>query len=167
MIILNFSHFRQVRRSLPMSHPQQIPTPPKIGGPKTTASLPTSPHYQQNCLQHSSSSQILTHQSPIDHFHPTIKSTKSTSSLHLKSSKTTLSPLIKAPPSSTGVGSVNLPSNFHHLTFHSNYHPNHIIGGHQVDIQRHSQSDDDSGCALEEYTWVPPGLRPDQVTKSF
>lgn len=31
------------------------------------------------------------------------------------------------------------------------------------DPQRHSQSDDDSGCALEEYTWVPPGLRPDQV----
>lgn len=30
--------------------------------------------------------------------------------------------------------------------------------------QRHSQSDDDSGCALEEYTWVPPGLRPDQVS---
>lgn len=32
------------------------------------------------------------------------------------------------------------------------------------DPQRHSQSDDDSGCALEEYTWVPPGLRPDQVS---
>jgi len=32
--------------------------------------------------------------------------------------------------------------------------------------QRHSQSDDDSGCALEEYTWVPPGLRPDQVQQS-
>ena len=31
--------------------------------------------------------------------------------------------------------------------------------------QRHSQSDDDSGCALEEYTWVPSGLRPDQVRK--
>nr|CAD7394124.1 unnamed protein product [Timema cristinae] len=30
------------------------------------------------------------------------------------------------------------------------------------DPHRHSQSDDDSGCALEEYTWVPPGLRPDQ-----
>ena len=29
--------------------------------------------------------------------------------------------------------------------------------------QRHSHSDDDSGCALEEYTWVPPGLKPDQV----
>lgn len=32
------------------------------------------------------------------------------------------------------------------------------MGGHN-----YSQSDDDSGCALEEYTWVPPGLRPDQV----
>ena len=31
------------------------------------------------------------------------------------------------------------------------------------DGQRHSHSDDDSGCALEEYTWVPPGLKPDQV----
>lgn len=38
------------------------------------------------------------------------------------------------------------------------------IGG---DPQRHSQSDDDSGCALEEYTWVPPGLRPDQVIFLF
>lgn len=33
--------------------------------------------------------------------------------------------------------------------------------------QRHSQSDDDSGCALEEYTWVPPGLRPDQVRNIY
>ncbi|CAD6238660.1 GSCOCG00008507001-RA-CDS [Cotesia congregata] len=33
--------------------------------------------------------------------------------------------------------------------------------------QRLSQSDDDSGCALEEYTWVPPGLRPDQVHLYF
>ena len=31
------------------------------------------------------------------------------------------------------------------------------------DVLRHSHSDDDSGCALEEYTWVPPGLKPDQV----
>ncbi|KAF5307496.1 hypothetical protein FQR65_LT06851 [Abscondita terminalis] len=35
------------------------------------------------------------------------------------------------------------------------------------DPQRHSQSDDDSGCALEEYTWVPSGLRPDQVHLYF
>ena len=25
------------------------------------------------------------------------------------------------------------------------------------------QSDDDSGCALEEYSWEPPGLKPEQV----
>nr|AHY88470.1 pk [Terebratalia transversa] len=31
------------------------------------------------------------------------------------------------------------------------------------DFQRNSASDDDSGCALEEYTWVPPGLKPEQV----
>lgn len=37
------------------------------------------------------------------------------------------------------------------------------IIGHQLEVQRQSQSDDDSGCALEEYTWVPPGLRPEQV----
>lgn len=31
------------------------------------------------------------------------------------------------------------------------------------DFQRNSTSDDDSGCALEEYVWVPPGLSPEQV----
>ena len=36
-----------------------------------------------------------------------------------------------------------------------------------ADLQRHSHSDDDSGCALEEYTWVPPGLKPDQVLASY
>ena len=30
-----------------------------------------------------------------------------------------------------------------------------------------AHSDDDSGCALEEYTWVPPGLKPDQVSPAF
>ena len=48
-------------------------------------------------------------------------------------------------------------------------HPHHHHGGPPgqgaggSDLQRHSHSDDDSGCALEEYTWVPPGLKPDQV----
>lgn len=43
--------------------------------------------------------------------------------------------------------------------------PSSILVHHAVmGIQRQSQSDDDdSGCALEEYSWVPPGLRPDQV----
>lgn len=40
------------------------------------------------------------------------------------------------------------------------------INGHHLDVQRQPQSDDDSGCALEEYTWVPPGLRPEQVNNS-
>ncbi|XP_022651778.1 protein prickle-like isoform X4 [Varroa destructor] len=31
----------------------------------------------------------------------------------------------------------------------------------------HRQSDDDSGCALEEYTWVPQGLKPEQVHLYF
>ncbi|XP_030197272.1 prickle-like protein 1b isoform X2 [Gadus morhua] len=34
-------------------------------------------------------------------------------------------------------------------------------------FQRSSTSDDDSGCALEEYAWVPPGLRPEQVQMYF
>lgn len=37
------------------------------------------------------------------------------------------------------------------------------IGKTSVGFQRSSTSDDDSGCALEEYAWVPPGLRPEQV----
>ncbi|XP_028810423.1 prickle-like protein 1b isoform X2 [Denticeps clupeoides] len=37
----------------------------------------------------------------------------------------------------------------------------------KMGFQRSSTSDDDSGCALEEYTWVPPGLRPDQVQLYF
>ncbi|KAM9475647.1 prickle planar cell polarity protein 3-B isoform 1-T1 [Clarias gariepinus] len=35
------------------------------------------------------------------------------------------------------------------------------------DFQRHSISDDDSGCASEEYAWVPPGVKPEQVYQYF
>ncbi|XP_016891617.1 prickle-like protein 2 isoform X2 [Cynoglossus semilaevis] len=35
------------------------------------------------------------------------------------------------------------------------------------DFHRHSISDDDSGCASEEYAWVPPGLKPEQVYQYF
>ncbi|XP_013876278.1 prickle-like protein 1a [Austrofundulus limnaeus] len=34
-------------------------------------------------------------------------------------------------------------------------------------FQRSSTSDDDSGCVLEEYAWVPPGLRPEQIQLYF
>ena len=36
-----------------------------------------------------------------------------------------------------------------------------------TDFQRSSASDDDSGCILEEYTWIPPGLKPDQVSNKI
>ncbi|XP_062610765.1 prickle planar cell polarity protein 3-B-like isoform X2 [Saccostrea cucullata] len=35
------------------------------------------------------------------------------------------------------------------------------------DPKRNSTSDDDSGCPLEEYAWVPPGLKPEQVHQYF
>uniref|UniRef100_A0A3B5AIS1 Prickle-like protein 1 n=1 Tax=Stegastes partitus TaxID=144197 RepID=A0A3B5AIS1_9TELE len=41
------------------------------------------------------------------------------------------------------------------------------MGKMSVGFQRSSTSDDDSGCALEEYAWVPPGLRPEQVQMYF
>ncbi|PAV76670.1 hypothetical protein WR25_21531 [Diploscapter pachys] len=30
-----------------------------------------------------------------------------------------------------------------------------------ADLHRHSTSDDDSGCVLEEYAWIPSGVKPD------
>ncbi|XP_054711766.1 protein prickle-like [Uloborus diversus] len=42
----------------------------------------------------------------------------------------------------------------------------HFGAGPPVD-RPGSHSDDDSGCALEEYTWVPPGLKPEQVHLYF
>uniref|UniRef100_A0A8R1DNX1 PET domain-containing protein n=1 Tax=Caenorhabditis japonica TaxID=281687 RepID=A0A8R1DNX1_CAEJA len=34
-----------------------------------------------------------------------------------------------------------------------------------ADAHRHSTSDDDSGCALDEYAWVPSGLKPNMVSE--
>ncbi|XP_037954429.1 protein prickle [Teleopsis dalmanni] len=64
---------------------------------------------------------------------------------------------------SPAISSPSPPSLLHHP---SSAHAPFLVG-QQLDIQRHSHSDDDSGCALEEYTWVPPGLRPDQVRLYF
>ncbi|CAI5449083.1 unnamed protein product [Caenorhabditis angaria] len=36
-----------------------------------------------------------------------------------------------------------------------------------ADVHRHSTSDDDSGCVLEEYAWVPSGVKPDMVHAYF
>lgn len=43
----------------------------------------------------------------------------------------------------------------------------HKVNKLNYGFQRSSTSDDDSGCALEEYAWVPPGLRPEQVQLFF
>lgn len=43
----------------------------------------------------------------------------------------------------------------------------HKVGKLNSGFQRSSTSDDDSGCVLEEYAWVPPGLRPEQVNHAF
>jgi hypothetical protein len=130
-----------------MSYPPQMPSSPKpLGGlpPPSSSSLPTSPLHHQQQLQlqyHATASNTLPQQQQP---HP----------IHQK------------PPTKP----TQLPNlQQQQQTFQPNYHPNQFVGGgvgggHQLDIQRHSQSDDDSGCALEEYTWVPPGLRPDQVS---
>ncbi|KAJ8262281.1 hypothetical protein GJAV_G00164680 [Gymnothorax javanicus] len=54
------------------------------------------------------------------------------------------------------------------------YHPSALesmeqkaSGKHAMGFQRSSTSDDDSGCALEEYAWVPPGLRPEQQVQLY
>ncbi|MCP9265922.1 Protein prickle [Dirofilaria immitis] len=36
-----------------------------------------------------------------------------------------------------------------------------------ADVHHHSTSDDDSGCVLEEYSWVPSGIKPDMVHMYF
>ncbi|KAL7736625.1 hypothetical protein ACLKA6_015261 [Drosophila palustris] len=59
------------------------------------------------------------------------------------------------------------PSLLHHPAGSSSAVHAPFLAGPHMDMQRQSHSDDDSGCALEEYTWVPPGLRPDQVRLYF
>lgn len=69
----------------------------------------------------------------------------------------------QAPPPSLPLSSISSPlraANYKTAAYHQHQHHQQ-----QLEFQRNSQSDDDSGCALEEYTWVPPGLRPDQVSK--
>ncbi|KAJ6643580.1 Protein espinas [Pseudolycoriella hygida] len=147
-----------VRRSLPMSYPHQMPSPSKshhgVIPSSTTSSLPSTP---QPTLHHT--------QPPHQHYqHQTLSYQPSSSSLPSANERLPNSPITSQKQ--------NIPSkpssSFQSQIFHPGYQQNLIGGGHQLDVQqRHSQSDDDSGCALEEYTWVPPGLRPDQVHLYF
>jgi prickle len=53
------------------------------------------------------------------------------------------------------------PPESHDMTSHSDHDRGLTRLNH--DPKRNSTSDDDSGCPLEEYAWVPPGLKPEQV----
>lgn len=112
------------------------------------------------------------------HVHPghsqAMEGAVSNNSLNVLANRTP--PLVAVKPQSLPIAkpySANaqqhfMPSNqpLNQQTLPENFYLNSAYAGHnpEQDIQqRHSQSDDDSGCALEEYTWIPPGLRPDQV----
>ncbi|XP_072290959.1 prickle-like protein 1 [Eucyclogobius newberryi] len=64
---------------------------------------------------------------------------------------------------SSGVSSVSLQGGARQHDFIMEHKVSKLSFG----FQRSSTSDDDSGCALEEYAWVPPGLRPEQVQIFF
>lgn len=171
---------RPVGRSLPMSSYHQMPSIAKSPlnelGNSGSSSLPTASH-----------SPLHQHQLPLHSHHPHIASTSATiqSNLdsghihhqhlamanHKFSTKNPVSNMQMQPPNHLPLQQQPfMPLSNQQQTFPPNYHPNqfgHPMIGHQLDIQRHSQSDDDSGCALEEYTWVPPGLRPEQVCYMF
>lgn len=157
---------------MPMSYPYQMPSSPKIGGgqhpPPSAVAMPTGspsplhhPHVNQFQPQHHAQQQGQQMQPPQSLHQHQYQSSSSAlpfpNDRHPHISGIAKSSTVPKPSSAT------FGPNGGAQTFHPNYHQNQFVGGHQLDIQRHSQSDDDSGCALEEYTWVPPGLRPDQV----
>lgn len=92
-------------------------------------------------------------------------SSHTTSSIHFVAAPSSQPPVPQTqrrhcqPPSNLPLSSITSP-------LRANYKTTAYLHSHhqQLEFQRNSQSDDDSGCALEEYTWVPPGLRPDQVS---
>ncbi|XP_055842054.1 protein prickle [Episyrphus balteatus] len=154
----------------------QIPSATSIGAP-TTGGFPQflphhqhpthhhhqlHQHHQQHQHQHHHHHQFQPHpqqqQQQLQHQHQGAKFSSSQNIANLSGSVGG-----GGGKASTSISSPSPPSLLHH---HQTTHPSYLVG-QQLDIQRHSQSDDDSGCALEEYTWVPPGLRPDQVRLYF
>ncbi|KAG5677369.1 hypothetical protein PVAND_007133 [Polypedilum vanderplanki] len=152
-------------RSISMSTYQHIPsstnfnefattsplrqTPHNINLPCSSKYLPLVQQQQQQTMSNQVNSQTLT-------FASNTAATAMAHSSNLLSQQTSAS--TNVPTHQT------LPQNFHPSQLHG--HPA-IIGGYHLDNQRQSQSDDDSGCALEEYTWIPTGLRPEQVHLYF
>lgn len=130
------STFNDFAAQSPTRHRQVNPNLP--GPSKFSPQLPTMSQQNFQTKNVTSRTQTLPHQSQTAH------------AVSQQSSQMTI------PTHQT------LPQNFHPSQLHG--HPA-IIGGYHLDNQRQSQSDDDSGCALEEYTWVPSGLRPEQVRR--
>ncbi|XP_055702861.1 protein prickle-like isoform X2 [Phlebotomus papatasi] len=143
--------FRPVRRSLPMSYPQQVASSSPRGFMPPPATSP--PHHLPPPYP----------QQPPPFVASPQPSPSTAQKIHPLPPKSTPPPAGHVPNAATSA----VPAPFHAQTFHPGFHAGHLVPGHQLDVQRHSQSDDDSGCALEEYTWVPPGLRPDQVHLYF
>uniref|UniRef100_A0A1I8N1U5 LIM domain protein n=2 Tax=Musca domestica TaxID=7370 RepID=A0A1I8N1U5_MUSDO len=136
---------QQTSASLPHHHQQQQPSQysPAASASSSiskysSSSIKHPPHHHQH--QHQQQQQQQQQQTQQQHPHQQTHQ---------------LSPAISSP---------SPPSLLHHPS--GGFHAPFMVGQH-LDIQRQSHSDDDSGCALEEYTWVPPGLRPDQVRLYF
>ncbi|XP_073813585.1 prickle isoform X1 [Musca autumnalis] len=137
---------QQTSTSSPHHHQQQLQQQqqPLQYSPAASASSSIS-KYSSSSLKHP----------PHHHQHQQQQHTQQQQQQHPHQQTHQLSPAISSP---------SPPSLLHHPS--GGFHAPFMVGQH-LDIQRQSHSDDDSGCALEEYTWVPPGLRPDQVRLYF
>ncbi|KRG04185.1 uncharacterized protein Dmoj_GI19495, isoform B [Drosophila mojavensis] len=130
-------------------HHQQLPMlPPSVGQAKYTNAHQQQPHQQQQQQQlqqqHQPHPQQQHHQ-----LSPALSTPSPPSLLH--------HPAVNCGSSASSAAAAAAAA----------AHAPFLAGPHMQDMQRQSHSDDDSGCALEEYTWVPPGLRPDQVRLYF
>ncbi|KAM7344945.1 prickle isoform 3-T3 [Cochliomyia hominivorax] len=141
------SQHQQIQQQPQLSSSNTLPHQPSQYSPAASASSSIS-KYSSSSLKHPHSHNQLQQQQQQQQaphqLSPAISSPSPPSLLH------------HASGGGVGIGGVGV----------AGVHPPFLVGQH-LDIQRQSHSDDDSGCALEEYTWVPPGLRPDQVRLYF
>ncbi|XP_017478963.1 PREDICTED: protein prickle, partial [Rhagoletis zephyria] len=157
------SHLPQLHQQyLPPHHQLPPPAPPHCSPSIGMLAHHAPPQYSPAHSAHSSSSKYST--SSLKHQHQqqhgmqphALQQQQQQQQQQHQHAPHQLSPAISSP---------SPPSLLHHPS--SAHPPFQLVGHQQLDMQRHSHSDDDSGCALEEYTWVPPGLRPDQVRLYF
>ncbi|XP_037902643.1 protein prickle-like isoform X3 [Hermetia illucens] len=165
---------RPLKRTTPMSFLQQIPSVQPKESPSSGSGLESSGGSNVGIFSPTAhpppqSLPFPTSPTPLQRqYHPQLPTASGSGGpviLPDRLQPPTLQPLGKLPPHPPPISSGKPPITSP-LLHHQSTHPSYLVGP-QLDIQRHSQSDDDSGCALEEYTWVPPGLRPDQVRLYF